>query len=80
MIAQVLIAVFLILVMLAGWIVVQHLARAFAAKHPEFGPAREEGESCGGLFCFCDKKANCPKYIFKNKGPSRSSQADTQNH
>jgi hypothetical protein len=26
---------------------VQHLARRFAAQHPEFGPAREEGEGCG---------------------------------
>jgi hypothetical protein len=31
------------------WVAVQHAARTFAARHPEFGPAREEGEeSCGG--------------------------------
>ncbi len=31
------------------WIGVQHAARSFAARHPEFGPAREEGEEgCGG--------------------------------
>jgi len=31
------------------WVAVQNAARQFAARHPEFGPAREEGEeSCGG--------------------------------
>ncbi|MEW5902931.1 MAG: chemotaxis protein [Pseudomonadota bacterium] len=31
------------------WVAVQHAARRFAARHPEFGPAREEGEEgCGG--------------------------------
>ena len=31
------------------WVAVQTAARRFAARHPEFGPAREEGEEgCGG--------------------------------
>ena len=35
------------LLVLLGWIGVQQLARRFAARHPEFGPAREEGSGCG---------------------------------
>ncbi|HXU92660.1 MAG TPA: chemotaxis protein [Gallionella sp.] len=31
----------------AGWLVVRALARRFAARHPEFGALREEGEGCG---------------------------------
>ncbi len=45
-------AMAVILLMLLGWIGVQHLARLFAARHPEFGPAREEGGGCGSL-CKC---------------------------
>jgi len=47
----------LIFSLMAGWIVVQYLARAFAARHPELGPAREEGGGCGGLFCRCKTPA-----------------------
>jgi len=46
-----LIAMGLILVLLGGWVAVQYFARAFAAKHPEFGPAREEGGGCGTSHC-----------------------------
>ena len=42
-----LIAVGVILLVLLGWIVVQQGAREFARRHPEFGPAREDGEGCG---------------------------------
>ncbi len=45
-------AIGIILVMLFGWVAVQHLSRKFAAKHPEFGPVRDEGGGCGG-FCGC---------------------------
>ena len=41
-----------ILVLLSGWLLVQQLARRFAARHPEFGPAREEGSGCGKS-CMC---------------------------
>jgi hypothetical protein len=41
-----------ILVLLCGWLFVQQLARRFAAQHPEFGPAREEGSGCGHS-CLC---------------------------
>ncbi len=47
-----LIAMLIILLMLLGWVSVQHLTRAFAAQHPEFGPAREEGRGCGS-HCGC---------------------------
>jgi|GEM_PF-345256 len=46
-------ACILIFCLMAGWVIIQYLARAFAAKHPELGPAREEGGGCGGLFCHC---------------------------
>lgn len=46
-----LITVGLILLMLMGWVTVQYLARAYATKHPEFGPAREEGGGCGTSHC-----------------------------
>lgn len=46
------IAVGAILVFMLGWIGVQQLARAFARRHPEFGPLREEGKGCGSG-CAC---------------------------
>lgn len=50
-----------ILLLLAGWLFVQQLARRYAARHPEFGPAREEGSGCGkSCLCAggsCDKRA-----------------------
>jgi len=65
MILQTITAVLIILAMLAGWIGVQFLARSFAARHPEFGPAREDGEGCGGLLCLCKNQDTCPKMLFK---------------
>ena len=38
--------------LLIGWLAIQHLARLYAARHPEFGPAREEGSGCGKS-CLC---------------------------
>jgi hypothetical protein len=31
----------------AGWLAVRAVARWHAARHPEFGAVREEGEGCG---------------------------------
>jgi hypothetical protein len=45
-------AMAIILLMLLGWVLVQHLARLYASRHPEFGPAREEGGGCG-QHCGC---------------------------
>lgn len=52
MIGKYLLAMLLILLMLLGWICVQQLARLYARRHPEFGPAREEGGGCGSS-CGC---------------------------
>lgn len=61
MLLKYIITVLIILGLMAGWIAVQHMARSFAARHPELGPAREEGGGCGGLFCLCKDAQNCPK-------------------
>jgi len=53
------ISVLIIFGVFVGWIGVQHLARRFAARHPEFGPAREEGGSCG-ISCGCAGIKDCP--------------------
>jgi hypothetical protein len=47
MIQNMLIAFSATLLLMLGWITVQQLARLFAARHPELGPAREEGGGCG---------------------------------
>ncbi len=39
--------VLIVFVMLAAWLAVRAAARRFAARHPEFGALREEGEGCG---------------------------------
>lgn len=41
-----------ILLILVGWLTIQQLARYYAARHPEFGPAKEEGTGCGKS-CLC---------------------------
>lgn len=38
--------------LLVGWLAIQQLARYYAARHPEFGPVREEGSGCGKS-CLC---------------------------
>ena len=47
-----LIAMVAIFSALMGWIWVQQLARRFAERYPQFGPAREEGSGCGRS-CMC---------------------------
>ena len=51
---KILVAAAIIFSVLAAWIGVQFLARHFAARHPELGPAREEGTGCG-KDCGCAK-------------------------
>jgi hypothetical protein len=49
-----LVAIAVMLGLVFIWLAVQTAARRFAARHPEFGPAREEGEeSCGGCSSSC---------------------------
>jgi hypothetical protein len=42
-----LVATGIILIVMLGWVAVQHMARLFAVKHPEFGPYPEGGGGCG---------------------------------
>lgn len=58
--ANYLIAVGGILLVLLGWVWVQYLAREFARRHPQFGPAREEGGGCG-RDCSCSSQAHCTR-------------------
>ncbi len=60
MITRYLIAAAIILVVLAGWMLVQAWARRYAARHPQFGPAREDGSGgCAG-HCTPGKSTACP--------------------
>jgi len=68
------IAISIILALLAGWLAVQHLARTFAARHPELGPAREEGGGC--LFCMCKNGGTCPR----ERTLDRTDRTDPTNH
>lgn len=56
---DIIIAIAIILLLLIGWIIVQQLSRQYAKKHPEFGPAREEGSGCGSS-CLCNN-GTCKK-------------------
>jgi len=49
----------LILLVLTGWILVQQASRRFAQRHPQFGPAKEEGSGCGKS-CLC-KGGQCER-------------------
>lgn len=40
------------------WVIIQESARRFARRHPEFGPAREEGGECG-ISCSCTNWKTC---------------------
>lgn len=52
----------LILLALLGWVRVQHWARDYAARHPEFGPAKEEGGGCGsGCACSAGRCSQRPE-------------------
>ncbi len=77
------VSILIILGALAGWVGIQHLARAFATRHPEFGPFREEGGGCG-LFCLCRDRQSCPERVFiasddgKNGGEADSEALNNQ--
>lgn len=49
----------LVFLLFSVWILVQSTARAFAKRHPELGPYREEGGGCGGGCCGCHEKTSC---------------------
>jgi hypothetical protein len=49
-----LIAMGIMLALVFAWVAVQAAARRHAARHPEFGPLREEGKKgCGGCGNHC---------------------------
>jgi hypothetical protein len=52
-----LISVILIFSVLIIWVIVQQIARKYAANHPEQGAMKEEGLGCGKT-CGC-KKGSC---------------------
>lgn len=61
MIVKMIIAIAAIFSLLLSWLAIQHLARLFANRHPELGPAREEGQGCG-TSCGCHDKGSCKKH------------------
>ena len=71
--ADFVVAIGFILAMLGAWLLVQQWSRDFAARHPELGPAREEGGGCGHS-CLCASSGNC-----KNKGTAGASLAIDHN-
>jgi hypothetical protein len=46
-----LLAIGVILFVMLGWVVVQHMTRLFAARHPELGAYREAFGGCDGCGC-----------------------------
>ncbi|HEY9147456.1 MAG TPA: chemotaxis protein [Gammaproteobacteria bacterium] len=60
MLLKIAITVALIMLLMLGWVSVQRLARLFAARHPQFGPAREEGGGCGKS-CGCHGGGSCQR-------------------
>lgn len=60
MLYQYLIAIVALPALFTAWVLVQQAARRFAAAHPEFGPAREEGGGCG-TSCGCSGKSACQR-------------------
>jgi hypothetical protein len=50
-----LLATGIIFIVMLGWIAVQHMARLFAVKHPEFGSYPEGEGGCGTCGCSHDR-------------------------
>ncbi len=46
-----LLAIGVILLVMLGWVMVQHMTRDFAARHPELGAYREAFGGCDGCGC-----------------------------
>ena len=64
MVLHYLIAVAVILAALLGWVAVQHVARTYAARHPQTGPYREEGGGGGcGSGCGCCTAEGCRRSL-----------------
>jgi hypothetical protein len=62
LIGRVVTAIAIIALALGGWLLVQAAARRFAARHPEFGPLREDGAGgCGSCADHgrCERRHHC---------------------
>ncbi|MCG5525659.1 hypothetical protein LRB11_12055 [Ectothiorhodospira haloalkaliphila] len=66
---QYLVAFLIIFTLFTGWVLVQHAARRFALRHPEFGPPKEEGAGCASGCCSCAAAASCGKKDSKGTDP-----------
>ncbi len=67
MLVNYLLAIVLVMVLLIAWCSVQNWARNYAHRHPEFGPAREEGGECS-VACRCSNPcddAKCERKKFR---------------
>ena len=55
------ITIAIIFTLLMAWVLIQQVARKYAASHPELGPMKEEGlgcgKTCGCKGGSCDQKA-----------------------
>ncbi|ANB02099.1 hypothetical protein [Ectothiorhodospira sp. BSL-9] len=58
---QYLTAFLIIFALFTAWVLVQHAARRFAQRHPEFGPAKEEGGGCASGCGGCASAHSCGK-------------------
>jgi len=59
----------------AFWVLIQESARRFARRHPEFGPAREEGGDCG-ISCSCKNWKSCKDRTCASDRSDRSDRSD----
>ncbi len=58
MLTEIISTMVVILLLMLGWVLVQHMARLFARRHPEFGAYREGG-SCGSGECSSCDAGSC---------------------
>lgn len=63
-----LIPILLILGLFGFWVAIQEAARRFARRHPELGPAREEGGQCG-VSCGCPNWKKCHDRTLSSRNP-----------
>ncbi len=52
------VTILIIFSVLIAWVLIQQVARKYAADHPEMGPVKEEGLGCGKT---CGCKTSCKK-------------------
>lgn len=69
---QLILSIGIIFAAFAFWVLIQESARRFARRHPEFGPAREEGGECG-ISCGCPNWKSCSQRACVSSPSDRSS-------